>query len=303
MFVSPFSYSILHIRLPFSFLRKTERYGIYPLNTYRFPYMSKFLQIPYRFLHSYGDGSELIAISARWLLRCPPWEGQRTIDTNHVRKLSKTIQHAKELEGPYTVAVIPPEHSIIGDMSDLPRISIVDGQHRAEVLREWFLTQPQSYDFMVVVRLVTCTNDMMVIDLFRKINTVKPMQYEMSPEEKQHELVKLLCANYQRKDTGHKLTEMIRTGAKQRPFLATELLLNELRVRRFFHPESASATMTPQEVADAIQAWNVEQVADPDAYIRTVKGITPAMKAKAIMYNFFLGLDPRLQWLSALRVT
>lgn len=253
--------------------------------------MTTFLPVSHRLCHQFRDGSELIAISARWLVRnVPPWEGQRTLQTDHVQRLKQAIQNPRDLEGPYTVAVLQDESG--------PRWCLVDGQHRAEVLREWFQTQPTTQDFRVVVRLKECASDLEVIQLFRTINTQKPMQYELSQEEKQHELVRLLVAEYQRQDTGHKLTEMIRSGAKQRPFLATENLLQELKTRRFFSEDSGTHGRTPREVADRIVAWNTEKASNPAPYLATLKGLTASLTARAVTYGFFLGMDPKLGWLA-----
>lgn len=240
------------------------------------------------------DGSELIAISARWFIRCPAWEGQRTMDMDHVRELTKNIQNPRELEGPYTVCVIPADDGV--------RFGIVDGQHRAEVLREWFVGQPQSMDFMVLVRLVQCASDMEVITLFRKLNSSKPMKYELSAEEKQHEMVRMLVDAFRKKDVkGHKITEMIRSGARQRPYLATETLLHEIRARRFFHEGTATEHMSVTEVVDWIQTWNAGISANPNEYLMTLKGLTPALKGRAVGYSFYLGLDPALKWLSYIK--
>lgn len=262
---------------------------------YRFAtHMTSFLPISHRLCHTFRDGSELIAISARWLIKnVPAWEGQRTLKLDHVEHLKQRVQDPQDLEGPYVVAVLQSEEG--------PRWRIVDGQHRAEVLREWFQTQPPSKDFMVVVRLKECISDLEVIELFRNINTQKPVEYELSSEEKQHELVKLLVGEYQRKDKGNKLTEMIRSGAKQRPFLATESLLEKLKERRFFSADSPGTfEKTPREIADRIIRWNTEKTTNPAAYLITMKGLTSSLTAKAVMYRFYLGLDTHLKWLATI---
>jgi hypothetical protein len=272
-------------------MMKNERM-FWPL--YRFAVgMTSFLPVSYRLCHNFRDGSELIAISARWLIQIPPWEGQRTLQADHVQTLKKSIHNPQDLEGPYVVAVLQDEAG--------PRWGIVDGQHRAEVLREWFRTQPQSKDFLVVVRLKECASDLEVIELFRTINTQKPMEYTLSAEEKQHELVRLLVTEYQRKDKGHKLTEMIRSGAKQRPFLATELLLQHLKQRRFFSEDSPGTfRVPPQDIAHRIIAWNSEKASDPTAYLATLKGLSDTLVARAATYGFYLGLDPKLGWLATI---
>lgn len=250
--------------------------------------------LSYRWCHTFRDGSQLIEISARWMIsNVPAWEGQRTLQSEHVNMLRDKIRNPQDLEGLYVVAVLKSEEGV--------RWGLVDGQHRAEVLREWFRTQPLSEDFKVIVRLKECASDLEVIELFRTINTQKPMEYTLSPEEKQHELVRLLVTEYQRKDKGHKLTEMIRSGAKQRPFLATEVLLQHLKDRRFFTKDSPGTyEKTTQEIAERVIAWNTEKVANPAPYLTSLKGLTPSLTAKAITYGFYLGLDPKLGWLSAI---
>ena len=255
--------------------------------------MSSHLPINHRFLHTFADGAELVAVSARWFIQCPPWEGQRTLDAEHVRMLVASVTQPRTLEGPYVLAILP------GDDIQPTRFEIVDGQHRAEVLRHWFRNgSGTATDFYVLVRLVVCPTDMDVIDLFRRCNTKKPLRYEYSPEQKQHELVKLLVAAFQRRDTtGNKITEMIRSGARGRPVLATESLLHEIRAQRFFHEGATGAGQTPEAICDAIQTWNAQIAADPYTYLATLRGITPTMRARAIQYSFFLGLDPHLRWL------
>lgn len=260
--------------------------------------MTSLLPISYQLCYTFRDGSKMIAVSARWMIaNVPAWEGQRILQLDHVSKLRASIHNPKDLEGPYVIVVLKGEEG----QGQGPRWGIVDGQHRAEVLREWFQTQSLSTDFEVLVRLKECASDLEVIKLFRTINTQKPMDYQLSPVEKQHELVRLLVAEYQRKDKGHKLTEMIRSGAKQRPFLATEVLLQHLKGRRFFSTDSpGTCEKTPHEIADRVIAWNTEKVANPDTYLASLKGLTSSLMAKATAYGFYLGLDPNVGWLAAI---
>ena len=57
---------------------------------------------------------------------------------------------------------------------------IIDGQHRAKLLKKYF-TNPESEDFEVVVIEKECNNESEIIQLFKIINTTRSIQWKEDP--------------------------------------------------------------------------------------------------------------------------
>lgn len=240
-------------------------------------------------LFTFADGSTLHQISARRLIAIPVWEGNRTLDEDHVEDLARSIKNPHDIQGPFTVVEYPDEEG-------RPHRRIIDGQHRREVLvRHFAVTSAETADdFLVLVRLHKIADHAAAISLFQTINNAKPMVYKGSPTERLHELSEALRRHcvYDKGRTG--LVALIRPCSTVRPFLSLEHLEDALK--RYGIHERADLTSTA--LVDHAMGMNEFYAADP----ASIPGrFTQASLAKAAELGFYLGLDPSCAWLAGLR--
>lgn len=240
-------------------------------------------------LFTYTDGSTLHSISARELSRFPVWEGNRVRDDAHVASLCATITNPREVQGPFTVIAIPSPAEL-----GVPLIyKILDGQHRAAVIENYFSTHSDAEDFPVLVRrygVAAIPSHDIAIQKFREINNAKPMVYTGSSTERLHQIVTALQSAFigNRKTSGPVF--LIRTACN-RPFLSIESLTAALVKYRIHEQDDIS----PIKVVEHARKMNTLYAENPAAHISV--SITASMLDRAVEYNFFLGLDPKCPWL------
>lgn len=243
-------------------------------------------------LFTFADGSTLHQISARRLIAIPVWEGNRTLDEEHVAELTRAIKNPHDIQGPFTVVEYPDEEG-------RPHRRIIDGQHRREVLVRHFgatSAEAPTADFPVIVRLHKIADHAAAIALFQAINNAKPMVYKGSPTERLHEFSEALRRHcvYDKGRTG--LVALIRPCSTVRPFLSIEHLEDALKRYRIHE----RTDLTPQTLVDHAMGMNEFYAADPAG----IPGrFTQSTLIKAAELGFYLGLDPTCAWLSPLRKT
>ena len=119
-------------------------------------------------LHTFHDGSVLRTMSAKELVRVPIWNGQRTLDKAHAARIRDAVGAAVDrLDSGYRI-VYYNEPNTGGKM--VRQSYLIDGQHRAEVLREHFLSSLCEPDFTVVVTEKEVESETDAIEFFNAIN-------------------------------------------------------------------------------------------------------------------------------------
>lgn len=245
-------------------------------------------------LFTFTDGSTLYQISASQLITIPVWEGNRTLDEEHVEELIRSIKNPHDIQGPFTVVEYP-------DDEGKSQLKIIDGQHRREVLVRYFASPPPGTetpapDFTVLVRLYKIADHAAAIALFQAINNAKPMIYKGSPTERLHEFSEALRRHcvFDKGRTG--LVALIRPCSTMRPFLSIEHLEEALKRYRI----NERADLMPSGLVDHAMGMNEFYASDPAA----IPGrFTQASLTKAAELGFYLGLDPTCSWLAPLRKT
>lgn len=239
-------------------------------------------------LFTFTDGSTLYQISARQLITIPVWEGNRTLDEEHVEELIRSIKNPHDIQGPFTVVEYP-------DDEGKSQLKIIDGQHRREVLVRHFASA-EAVDFTVLVRLHKIADHAAAISLFQAINNAKPMVYKGSPTERLHEFSEALRRHcvFDKGRTG--LVALIRPCSTMRPFLSIDHLEEALKRYRI----NERADLTPSGLVDHAMGMNEFYASDPAA----IPGrFTQTSLMKAAELGFYLGLDPTCSWLAPLRKT
>jgi hypothetical protein len=121
-----------------------------------------------------NDGSTLRQINARDLIQIPIWNGNRIINFEHVKKIRESVRDVRNLDFAYRVIQYKDT-----DAAGNPIVSrcLIDGQHRYQVLKEYFAESPTAEDFAVIVVEKSVESELEVIDYFNKLNTTQPIQW------------------------------------------------------------------------------------------------------------------------------
>ena len=239
-------------------------------------------------LFTFADGqSRLYSVSARWITTLPVWEGNRVLDDTHVAALRASIADPTQIQGPFGVV------EYADDTGALQR-RIIDGQHRQAVLADYFTENPTVPDFPVLARRYTgITDHAAAVKIFQQINHAKPMVYKGSSTEHLHEIVTALRRAFLVDRRGGPL-QLIRHGCN-RPALSVEHLDTAIKLFRIHE----RTDLTPADIVVHAQKMN-DWFAEDHARIPVT--VSASTLARAIEYRFFLGLDPRCNWLMELRL-
>ena len=164
------------------------------------------------------DDSLYLVIPARTFAQYHVWKGNRVIDMGHVDRIREGVKGNIPLlnSNPFRLALIKDEDGI--EMR-----YIIDGQHRAFLIKEYF-QRPDAIDFNVLVAGKRFMNEDDIIDYFKLINTTKSIPWKEDP---------ILCANtyiaavMKQFNTDPKFP-LIRAGKTMRPFMSADKLRDAL---------------------------------------------------------------------------
>jgi hypothetical protein len=250
------------------------------------------ITIPTTKLFEFADGSVLFSISARRLATFPTWEGNRVLDEAHVATLQASIRDPTDIQGPFTVIDYPSEVT-----PGTKEHRILDGQHRAAVLKRHFESSSTIVDdFAVLVRRYAGRDHEAAIAIFQQINNAKPMVYRGSETER----LNLITAAFQKAFVGARKSGealfLVRPTCN-RPFLSIDTLTTALRTYKIIE----RTDLTPADIVAHAESMNSFFAEDPVGRIPVT--VTHTMMDRAEEYGFFLGLDPKCTWLLPLRPT
>jgi len=246
------------------------------------PYFSKML-------HTFNDGSVLRTMTAKELVKIPVWHGQRTLDKAHAAKIRDAVGAAVDrLDSGYRIVFyLEPDTS--GHM--VRQSYLIDGQHRAEVLREHFLSSLCEPDFTVVVTEKEVDSETDAIEYFNAINNVKPQQWRTDPNILVNTYVIELEKVFNAKKPG-----FIRTSATVRPYLGADKLREALKaIVASLRSDKASiesfARRAVEKNKEMLDRWSVNSLGDAK---------NASYYDKAAKVGFMLAVDPKLPWVREL---
>ena len=172
--------------------------------------------------------------------------------------------------------------ALIKDENGVEMRYIIDGQHRAFLIKEYFQNS-EAADFNVLVAGKRFINEDEVIDYFKLINTTKSIPWKEDP---------VLCANtyvaavMKQFNTDPKFP-LIRSGKTMRPFMSADKLRDAL-VLRHVHDWKKG----PIEFAEECVSKN-EQITEG----LKLREELNSMETRALRYNFALALDDSFNWI------
>jgi hypothetical protein len=236
--------------------------------------------------HILSDGSELKMMTARDLIRIPIWHGNRILDEHHLDRIRTDLKGRYEsLDlSPYRVVTYPVfDHET--DRTPILKTFIVDGQHRARLLNEWLQSTPAATDLWLTVVDKRCESEREVIEYFKLLNAIKPIQWKDDPNMAANPYLREL----ERAFNSRKIS-LIRPGKTRKPYLSVDSLREEFVKRRI----GIGMKREPEEFARLVKEWNeyrmeVLQAEDPGRLDKTTK--------RALEMKFVLATDDSMRWL------
>jgi hypothetical protein len=196
-----------------------------------------------------GDKSVWNEISASRLCSIPVWKGNRILDDQHVKRISDDLKSIESLNSDiFKVFIIQEDDGL--------KRYLYDGQHRQAIIKNYFSSNYESKDFIVIVSEKLCLNESEAIELFKRSNATKSMQWKEDPMLVANNYVELLCREFNRDPK----RLLIRSGKTNKPYLSSDRI-REVLVQR--HVEIWKTT--PQEFVIRCREINDEQLTTIDS--------------------------------------
>jgi len=237
-------------------------------------------------LHTYNDGSILKIMTARELVALPTWKGQRILDKAHSESIKTSVGvKVQSLDSGYSIVKYKEETT---DGSSVISTYLIDGQHRASVIRDFYLNTVCEADFNVTVMEKTVESESEAIEYFNKINNVKAQQWRMDPN--------LIINNYisalEKVFNKNKKCPLIRTS-NVRPYLCVGNLRDTLANNTRLLKPSKEAV---EKFVEAVVKYNKEMVTKFSLDMTQASEKDVKLKERAIGVNFALAYDTKLKW-------
>ena len=241
-------------------------------------------------IHTFHDGSTLHKSSAQELLKIPIWKGNRILDKAHVLEIQKAIgPNITHLDSGYFIV----QYEEL-DAANHPVLQsyIIDGQHRAAVLKEHFTTTLCEPDFPILVTVKRVIDEEEAITFFNAINKCKPQSWKMDPVL----IVNKYMAALTKKFNGAKKLLLIRPGSTHRPYLSSDKLREALHLyASSLNPSSEFIT----KFIERVVKWNTQELGAVQMQLSLndiPKKEIPILE-KSIGAEFILAFDPAYKWI------
>jgi hypothetical protein len=232
-------------------------------------------------------------ISARQLITYTPWKGNRILDTKHKESIKASLRGRYNLLDHWFKLISIPESDAGGNVTE--KIYIIDGQHRAEVLREAFISDPAMEDFHVVVSIKKVDNETEAIAYFRTLNHAKPIDWKTDPNMIINEYIEALAKAFAQT----RRTSFIRSDTKF-PYLSFKVLRTALEKEHERLPLSELKDDIEQFV-ERVTEWNTANITETTPSSASKK--EQERREKAVATGFMLAVDPSCEWIQACRDT
>lgn len=237
-------------------------------------------------LHRYNDGSILKLMTARELISIPIWKGQRILDQAHAAAIKSAVaMKAHSLDSGYSIVKYNEETA---DGKLIESSYLIDGQHRASVIRDYYASTMCEADFNVTVSEKIVDSETDAIEYFNKINNVKVQQWKIDPNL----LINSYISALEKSFNTNKKCLLIRPGATARPYLSSEALREAFVASKHFLRGGDSIAMFVQSVEE----YNKQALNKFSIDLTQVSVKDEKLKERAIKANFALAYDTRLGW-------
>ena len=230
-------------------------------------------------------------MKAKTLLEIPIWKGNRILDVAHVAEIQKAVHTINHLDSGYHIVQY---EELDGANKPILGTYIIDGQHRAAVLKDHFRNTLCEPDFDVLVTQKRVTDEEEAIAFFNSINKCKPQAWKSDPSL----LVNKYIAALTKRFNGTKKVLLLRPGATHRPYLSSDKLREQLTLCATNLKQTSREV---QEFVERVVKWNVQELgATQMAFtLNEIPKKEAAIVEKCIDTGFLLALDPTLKWIRA----
>jgi hypothetical protein len=244
-------------------------------------------------LHTYNDGSVLRLMTSRELVAIPVWKGQRILDREHAADIKNAVgSNVNILDSGYSIVRYKEENT---DGTIIMSSYLIDGQHRASVIRDFYSSTVCEPDFNVTVTEKTVDSESDAIMYFNKINNVKAQQWKLDPN--------LLINNYLRALESHfnknKKCLLIRPESTARPYLSANSL------REVFSKNISYIKSNNDEIMrfiERVDKYNTHMCTNFEVELAHNQCKDENIKKRAVAAKFALAYDTKLKWLRELLV-
>jgi len=238
-------------------------------------------------LHLYNDGSVLKIITSRELVAIPIWKGQRILDNQHASMIKSSIgENINILDSGYSIIKYKEENA---DGKVVLSSYLIDGQHRASVIRDFYSSTICEPDFNVTVTEYTVDSESDAIEYFNKINNVKAQQWKMDPNllinKYIHEIEKAFNTN--------KKCLLIRPTSTTRPYMSSSTLREVLKENKHHLKNNKSDV---EKFVDMVKQHNITLINEFTLAISQPNSKDSTLKERAIGVNFALAYHTKMKW-------
>jgi hypothetical protein len=233
-------------------------------------------------LHTYSDGCQLRLTTAKALIQIPIWKGNRVKDNAHVTALKEAVGSAVQTldRGYHVIKYREPDAA--GTLVE--QSYIIDGQHRASVLIDFFASHLCEPDFPVTYIEAVVDNEADAIAYFNRINNVKPIHYKEDPILVANRYVEQIV----RALPGTKSVPLFRDKATHRPYMGID------KLRDLLVGSVDKLVCSPAAFARRVVEKNRRLI--DEAALGLATGSIPkkevSIVTRAIELDFALGIDP-----------
>jgi len=238
-------------------------------------------------LHTYSDGSKLKILSAKELISIPTWKGNRILDVEHAARIKAAIaSDVKKLDSNYSIIQYVEPNA---DGAPVIQRYIIDGQHRASVVRDFFRDTLCEPDFFVTVREKTVESESDAVDYFNAINNVKRQHWKTDPML----IVNRYIQRIEQRLNTNKKSPLVRCNGK-RPYLSSDRLREGL-LKYADKLKSSDEEITRfldamvRENTAMLKSLEVESVANQNNRV---------LIERALAVKFALAYAPHLPWIA-----
>ena len=240
-------------------------------------------------LHTFHDRSSLYATGAKELVAIPVWKGNRILDTAHADSIRRAVSDVRQLDSGYRVVQY---EELDAGGNTIHQSYLIDGQHRAHVLRQWFEEHLCEPDFPVLVTVKQVANESEAIAFFNALNHCKPQMWRIEPNILINKYIDGLVKRWG-SDKKHRF---LRPGVTRRPYLSVDVLRQALRQ----HIEELKQTDDAVDAfVAAVDRWNQSELVAAQLRLATDGEQKDAgTLERCVELGFLLAYDGKFRWIS-----
>lgn len=242
-------------------------------------------------LHRLHNGSNVRVINAKDFIKIPIWNGNRIKSPEHIKRISDKVKdNITSLDFGYHIVTRMIEDA---DGNNVTETLVVDGQHRHQVLLEYFNQHVCEPDFPIVVVEKEVEDESDIIAYFNTINTQNPISWKSDSKLIANKYLDALLKTF-----NHKGKKNIREKPTKRPYIFVEQIRKELC--ELCKKDVGEGKEEIDRFIRRVSEYNTRLLSEADlSSILFPDTEKEKLIAKAKELKFILGIDPKLPWISS----